>query len=211
MKRIDNSTATDSDKFTDGDPSVPTPATIVEAEWLNVIQEELAYVVEQASITLDQTGADTTQLYDAIVSIINSLASAGVTLLDEDDMSSDSATDGATQQSIKAYVDNEIAAIPTPPTPVDGVGIGQTWQDVKASRAGNTSYQNTTGQPIMVEVSQPNVNGNFQVSTNGSSWVNVAYASGGGNIASGSFIVPNGHYYRHNAGSSSYNTWSELR
>ena len=41
-----------------------------------------------------------------------------VSLLDEDDMSSDSATAVATQQSIKAYVDSQIA-----------IGVGQTWQN----------------------------------------------------------------------------------
>jgi len=42
---------------------------------------------------------------------------AGATFLDEDDMASDSATQGATQQSIKAYVDNEISNVITLGTP----------------------------------------------------------------------------------------------
>lgn len=91
-------------------------------------------------------------------------------------------------------------------------GSAQTWQDVKASRAGNVAYQNTTGRPIFVSVSMPvGGNGNFQVSANGTTWVDVAYASGGGNIGNAHFIVQDNHYYRHNAASTSYAIWSELR
>jgi len=31
-----------------------------------------------------------------------------------------------------------------------GLGVGQTWQDMTASRAKNTNYTNTTGRTIMV-------------------------------------------------------------
>lgn len=75
MKRIDTSTATGDNKFQEGNPATATEATVVDASWLNTLQEEIAHVVEQASITLDQTGADTTQLYDAIQALI----SAGIT------------------------------------------------------------------------------------------------------------------------------------
>jgi len=33
-----------------------------------------------------------------------------------------------------------------------GVGAGQTWQDVAASRASGVTYTNTTGRPIVVHV-----------------------------------------------------------
>lgn len=69
MKRIDNSTATVDNLFTEGNPSTATPATVLAAQWLNVIQEELANVVEAAGLTLDQTGADDTQLLQAILGI----------------------------------------------------------------------------------------------------------------------------------------------
>lgn len=70
MKRIDNSTATVDNKFTEGNPLTATPATILAAQWLNVLQEEVAHVIEESGGTLDQTGADTTQLYDAILALI---------------------------------------------------------------------------------------------------------------------------------------------
>lgn len=56
-------------------------------------------------ITLDETRKLVDLIYDDDVDKWIAKAS-GVTLLDEDDMTSDSDTQGATQQSIKAYVDN---------------------------------------------------------------------------------------------------------
>ena len=41
MHRIDTSTATPDNKFTEGDPAVPVAATTVSAAWLNAVQEEL--------------------------------------------------------------------------------------------------------------------------------------------------------------------------
>lgn len=34
------------------------------------------------------------------------------------------------------------------------LGVGQTWQDVRTSRAANTTYTNTTGRPIVVTLSR---------------------------------------------------------
>jgi hypothetical protein len=76
-----------------------------------------------------------------------------------------------------------------------GIGDGQTWQDV--SRSAGTTYQNTTGKPIAVS-STHNVQGTYtmQVSTDGSSWVTLSRSTENdfGNPFFG--IVPNGHYYR---------------
>ena len=74
-------------------------------------------------------------------------------------------------------------------------GLGQTWQSV--SRSNNTSYQNTTGAPIMVsgEVGWQNSNG-FQVSADNSNWVTLMDASENDFTNPFSVIVPNGIYYR---------------
>ena len=84
------------------------------------------------------------------------------------------------------------------------IGVGQTWQDVSGSRAHSTSYQNTTGKPIMVAI-DGNTNAALQVSTNGSTWVTVGEVSSATPI-----IIPDDHYYRVN-GSSVFATWAELR
>ena len=115
-------------------------------------------------------------------------------LLDEDDLTTDSNTQGATQQSIKAYVDAEIDKT---------IGHNQTWQSV--TRALNsTEYTNDTGKPIMV-------NGRFDGSTDdhavlisikpsGGSYVEFMFAhstNSGGNVASnGSTIIPVNSVYK---------------
>jgi len=50
--------------FTGGDPSVPIPPTVVTADWANMIQEEICYVVEQAGYSLNKS--DHTQLFQAL-------------------------------------------------------------------------------------------------------------------------------------------------
>lgn len=65
-------------------------------------------------------------------------ALVGDILLDQDDMSSDSAIKGATQQSIKAYVDDR-ALDPT-----------RGYNSVSHSHTSGTVIQNTTGRPLFV-------------------------------------------------------------
>ncbi|MEF2145113.1 MAG: hypothetical protein V3573_06680 [Desulfovibrionaceae bacterium] len=55
-------------RFTEGNPATGTPATVVTDDWLNGIQEELAYVITQAELTLN--GEDLTQLRQAIAIMI---------------------------------------------------------------------------------------------------------------------------------------------
>lgn len=84
MHRIDHSTAVGSQPapdaagtpgfFTKGDPQIPVPATVVTADWANAQQEELAFVIEQAGLSLSKT--DNTQLRQAIVAIIGQLSLA---------------------------------------------------------------------------------------------------------------------------------------
>jgi len=90
------------------------------------------------------------------------------------------------------------------------IGIGQTWQDVTASRAVSTSYQNTTGRPILVNIV---LNGSsttrfIEVSVDNSTWIKVG--SDSGSTTPNSFIVPINYYYRVN-GTTSISAWAELR
>ena len=61
-----------------------------------------------SDISLDETYKSAVLIYDSGLGTWLATA-ASLELLDEDDMSSDSNTQGATQQSIKAYVDAEVA------------------------------------------------------------------------------------------------------
>lgn len=97
--------------------------------------------------------------------------------------------------------------------PASGLGIGQTWQDVTASRSHNTTYQNTTGAAIEVCVfgrSDAGAFMYFQVSTDGTVWENVSPFSGL-NSTSTAVTIPNGHYYRTTGNFLSITSWAELR
>jgi hypothetical protein len=81
MHRVDNSTAVPAipvpaavgpnpnHYFTKGNPGAGIPATIVDDDWANAIQEEIAYVIEQNGIVLDKTSR--TQLKTAIQRMID--------------------------------------------------------------------------------------------------------------------------------------------
>lgn len=125
-------------------------------------------------------------------------------LLDEDDLSTDSDTKGATQQSIKAYVDAEIDTT---------IGHNQTWQNFYSIRSNNVVYQNTTGKPIQVAISHGptgNTTQLIQVSADNSTWINICQLGFDASESASCFIVPNNHYYR-TVGNLPQRTWSELR
>ena len=120
--------------------------------------------------------------------------------LDEDDMASDSATAVPSQQSVKAYVDGK------------ALGGGQTYQDVTASRAASTAYQNTTGRTIEVKVitGSATLNHELQWSDDGVTYVTVSRSGSGSNlmISTNTAKIPNGHYYKYIGNIAS---WLELR
>lgn len=68
MFRIDTPDATSDNRFTEGDPTIPIEATTVSADWLNSVQEEIISVLANATIELNKES--TTQLYDAIMHLI---------------------------------------------------------------------------------------------------------------------------------------------
>lgn len=96
--------------------------------------------------------------------------------------------------------------------PLHFLGHGQTWVDVKASRAPVTSYQNTTGRPIAVSVNYTNAIApqRLEISADNVTWI----ALGQTVTAYGSMfgVVPPGHYYRvtQTAGTTTINYWAEL-
>lgn len=96
----------------------------------------------------------------------------------------------------------------------DMIGVSQTWQDVRASRAVSTSYQNTTGKPIMVSIRAHSGGPSaIQVSVNNTTWIDVGSVftnTAAAQSTGQSFIVPDTHYYRIN-GSATIADWAELR
>ena len=87
------------------------------------------------------------------------------------------------------------------------VGVGQTWQNLTASRADSTTYYNTTGKPIMVSISfTPQGGGAIIVNgLNVSYGASVTSASNGGCNA----LVPVGGSY--SASTPGLTSWFELR
>lgn len=99
--------ATDSNVFTDADHS---KLNAIEANaTADQTASEIRTLVESATDSNVFTDADHTKLNGIAASANNYSISSD--LLDEDDMSSNSATKVASQQSIKAYVDTEVAAV----------------------------------------------------------------------------------------------------
>ena len=91
------------------------------------------------------------------------------------------------------------------------IGVGQTWQDVRASRSSGVSYQNTTGKPIAVSISGFGGFGKINVSSDGITWYEIgALGQSSQYYVANTFIVPNGHYYRQQSGALA-SVWMELR
>ena len=95
---------------------------------------------------------------------------------------------------------------------VTGLGYGQTWQDVTASRALATTYTNGTGKPIQVVVTGTASGGGVSIvfTVGGVTIPFFGYsASGGSGYTGGTVIVPVGATY--SCAGATLNTWLELR
>ena len=94
--------------------------------------------------------------------------------------------------------------------PSSGLGIGQSWQNVTASRSIGVTYYNTTGKPIFPQIACAG-NGSW----NGALTVDSLIASQFYFVASGgtftfSAVVPNGSSYILASGAA-IGVWAELR
>ena len=91
------------------------------------------------------------------------------------------------------------------------LGVGQTWQDVTASRVSGQTYTNNTGKPIQVVISV------FSTNSPESNVLNVGGVTlldgdlgVGGMISTQSFVVPSGVSYSFTT-TTQIRSWSELR
>ncbi|WP_282265906.1 hypothetical protein [Stenotrophomonas sp. PS02298] len=100
MHRIDGEGATTSGRFTEGNPTTGVPATVVTADWLNSVQEEIAAVLTAAGLTLNK--GNNAQLLQAIKSLIAgggvSVTAAGVSVVDAGDYFTGIEVEAALQQ-----------------------------------------------------------------------------------------------------------------
>jgi hypothetical protein len=98
-----------------------------------------------------------------------------------------------------------------------GVGVGQTWQNMTASRALDVTYTNSTGKPIMVIVRGSSSNTVDSYSslylTVGSTVCAAQTVTSRGSVLSNhvSAIVPNNTTYSCAGAVANLEVWSELR
>lgn len=70
MHKIDSDGATVTFEFTEGNPTLSVPATVVSAAWLNAVQHELVKVIEMLGFTLNTSGSDAgDQVYTALLEL----------------------------------------------------------------------------------------------------------------------------------------------
>lgn len=91
-------------------------------------------------------------------------------------------------------------------------GIGQTWQNVKSSRAVDTNYTNATGKAIVVNVSVrgDGVSPTITATVGGVPFVIAGDATAYNIVPVGNVIVPAGATYKISA-TAAVTTWYELR
>lgn len=71
MFKIDSNGATVDNKFTEGDPTLSVPATVVSAAWLNAVQGELVTIITSLGIALETSSSDTgDQVYAALLKLL---------------------------------------------------------------------------------------------------------------------------------------------
>ena len=169
-----------------------------------MITESLRQVITDAGLTPDHL--DLTLLSAAIQSL-SVVEDASATVKGKVEL----ATDGEAQ----AGTDEYRAITPKGLAAAMLGGVGQTWQDVAASRASGVTYTNSTGRPIEVLIGVYDNSGsglgNFYI--NDTLVVYVGNSSSNQTFDSISAVIPNGSTYKFVQGSSSatFNFWNELR
>jgi len=92
----------------------------------------------------------------------------------------------------------------------NALGVGQTWQDVTASRASGTTYTNSTGRPIFISVRLARDDGQLTLTVDGLEIGNTGYTAGPVNYTL-TAVIPAGSTYIANAIYGGTLNWYELR
>lgn len=173
---------------------------------------ELAIVNLSGGNNLDETTLITTTAITAgstAANVIYSTAArVGVPFRVVGFVDSTQATAGAwvtTPSTVQGQGGNALAAM-------GSFGYGQTIQDLTGSRSIGTTFTNTTGRSILVNVNCTSTAGSQSIKmTIGGIIFIGASQSGAGLSVAGLFIIPHGETYVLNAGSYTLNKWLEIR
>jgi hypothetical protein len=92
--------------------------------------------------------------------------------------------------------------------PAAGIGVGQTWRNMKNNREVNKDYPNSASAPIMVAIGIELINGFSELFVNSISMGTVGNTTGGSGQLSA--IVPAGGTYRVTGPNGCIRTWAEL-
>ena len=110
-----------------------------------------------------------------------------------------------TQAANKTYVDSKIAS-------GSGIGVGQSWQDVTASRSEGVTYTNTTGRPIEISVNSTNSSSaDCRITVDGVLRLASITPDNAVYTSAGSIIIPSGSTYSATFGAGGLGAWHELR
>ena len=170
----------------------------VEAYWYYVIHQEHGAAGYSSQIAIE-LGSVSEKIYSRRkvggswtiwreIALINSPAFTGTPTAP-----TASAGTNTTQLANTAFVKAAVDAAPM-------LGVGQTWQNLTASRAPATNYTNSSGKPIQVAIRSGTPAPAITVD-------GVAMDAGSGTVAT--VIVPNGSVY--NLSTGTLISWSELR
>ena len=94
-----------------------------------------------------------------------------------------------------------------------GIGVGQTWQNLTASRSIGVTYTNLTSKPIMVSVSpvaSAALIGTFSINSVVVANIQFTPAGGGGGSPFVFIIPPNATYSVNNVTNFNLDKWFEL-
>ena len=92
---------------------------------------------------------------------------------------------------------------------MSSLGYSQTWQNLTGSRAVNTTYYNTTGKPISVNILITNIGTTGGIAVNGVTCSYALNVANNNNLVTA--IVPVGASYILTPAAMTFSVWSELR
>ena len=123
----------------------------------------------------------------------------------------DNTTKAASTAFVKAADDVVAASAASAASAVEAklIGVGQTWQNVLASRAISTPFTNGTGRPIQVMAAGNTAGATYTLSVDGVAASIVTLVAGQAGACNA--IVPAGSTYRLDGTAGIAVTWSELR